>query len=319
MVGGATIPRMPGFAYGDSVKTGDNKYVLAQFRHDAILAWVGELRSFLDLKELKWRDYRNKREYVRSNRDLTQKVHTGLKEAELTIIDLPMYRRITLIDLIDQGAEAGHDYDLTILNDLTARRMISDSPLGRLSHLESDLQYVPLNGSDLEDLPHAFFSDHSGTSSSVAQLHAKAGGKLNDAVVLAARAHSILSPSETMEVVLAFGGGAYGPPNVAGALDIVKSMGRAFDVEHEKSLPILNELVDKVARAARLPTFVVSRGRERAVSEEASSMTDHMQAADLAAGWAADLLLATNGDYRALAKQFRWVGVNGVTIPGDYK
>jgi hypothetical protein len=119
-----------------------------------------------------------------------------------------------------------------------------------------------------------------------------------------------------MEVVLAFGNGAYGPASLAGALDIVRSMGQAFDVEHEKSLPILNELVDKVARAARLPTFVVSRGRERAVSEEASHMSDHMQAADFAAGWAADLLLATNGDYRALAKLFRWVGVNGVAIPG---
>ncbi len=53
---------MPGFAYGDSVKTGDDKYVLAQFRYDAILAWVAELRSFLDLKELKWRDYKNRRE-----------------------------------------------------------------------------------------------------------------------------------------------------------------------------------------------------------------------------------------------------------------
>jgi hypothetical protein len=92
-------------------------------------------------------------------------------------------------------------------------------------------------------------------------------------------------------------------------------MGRAFDVEHEKSLPILNELVDKVTRAARLPTFVVSRGREKAVSEESSQLSDHMQAADMAAGWAADLLLASNGDYRALAKQFRWVGVNGIVIP----
>jgi hypothetical protein len=297
---------MPGFAYGDSVRTGDDKYVLAQFRHDAILTFVGELRSFLDLEELKWRDYRNRREYVQSNRELSRRVHSGLEQAELTIIDLPMYRRITLSDLIDQGAEAGHDYDLTILNDLTARRMISESPLGRLSHLDEFLE-----------LPFTYFSERN-PSSTPAELQARAGGKLNDAVVLAARAHSMLSPSETMEVVLAFGGGSYGPRSLAGALDTVKSMGRAFDVEHEKSLPILNELVDKVARAARLPTFVVSRGREKAVSEEASHMTDHMQAADLAAGWAADLLLATNGDYRALAKQFRWVGVNGVVIPASW-
>jgi hypothetical protein len=164
-----------------------------------------------------------------------------------------------------------------------------------------------------ESLPGVYYAKQ--PSSKPSDIQARAGGKLKDAVVLAARAHSMLSPSETMEVVLAFGGGMYGPPNMAGALEIVKSMGRAFDVEHEKSVPILNELVDKVARAAHLPTFVVSRGREQAVSEEASHLTDHMQAADLAAGWAADLLLATNGNYRALAKQFRWVGVNGIAIP----
>jgi hypothetical protein len=216
---------------------------------------------------------------------------------------MPLYRRITLGDLIDQGAEAGHDYDLTMLNNLTAQKMIADSPVGRLTHLEDDLQTSPFR----------YYAKQ--PSSKPSDIQARAGGKLKDAVVLAARAHSMLSPSETMEVVLAFGGGMYGPPNMAGALEIVKSMGRAFDVEHEKSVPILNELVDKVARAAHLPTFVVSRGREQAVSEEASHLTDHMQAADLAAGWAADLLLATNGNYRALAKQFRWVGVNGIAIP----
>jgi hypothetical protein len=296
---------MPGFAYGDSVKTGDDKYVLAQFRHDAILTWVGDLRRFLNLEELKWRDYRNRREYVQSNRDLSQKVVDGLAQAELTIIDLPLYRRITISDLIDQGAEAGHDYDLTLLNDLTARRMISESPLGVLSHLDDLLEVQP---------SFLYFAEQR-SSSAPAELHSRAGGKLHDAVVLAARAHSMLSPSETMQVVLAFGGGGYGPSNLVGALDTVKSMGRAFDIEHEKSLPILNELVDKVARAARLPTLVVSRGRERAVSEEASQTSDHIQAADLAAGWAADLLLATNKDYRALARQFRWVGVNGIAIP----
>lgn len=182
--------------------------------------------------------------------------------------------------------------------------MISESPLGRLSHLEEVL----------EALPFTYFRQRERISTP-SELHRRAGGKLSDAVVLAVRAHSMLSPSETMEVVLGFGGGSYGPPNLAAALEVVKSMGRAFDVEHEKSLPILNELVDKVTRAARLPTFVVSRGREKAVSEESSQLSDHMQAADMAAGWAADLLLASNGDYRALAKQFRWVGVNGIVIP----
>jgi len=51
------------------------------------------------------------------------------------------------------------------------------------------------------------------------------------------------------------------------------------------------------------------------VSEGKSQDIDHIQAADLAAGWAVDLLTLTNGDYRALAQRFAWVGVNGVIVP----
>jgi hypothetical protein len=52
-----------------------------------------------------------------------------------------------------------------------------------------------------------------------------------------------------------------------------------------------------------------------AVTEASSSQSDHLQAADFAAGWAADLLVATDSDYRALASKVRWAGVNGVVIP----
>jgi hypothetical protein len=41
------ISNVPNFVYGDSCVSGDDKYVLAQFRHDASMAWVGELRAFL--------------------------------------------------------------------------------------------------------------------------------------------------------------------------------------------------------------------------------------------------------------------------------
>lgn len=89
------------------------------------------------------------REYVQSNRNLSQKVRSGLEQAELTIIDLPMYRHITISDLLNQGAEAGYDFDLASLNDLTARRMISESPLGRLCRRTSSL--LVLSSLDLDN------------------------------------------------------------------------------------------------------------------------------------------------------------------------
>jgi hypothetical protein len=56
--------------------------------------------------------------------------------------------------------------------------------------------------------------------------------------------------------------------------------------------------------------------RKDGVWETNSRDVDHIQAADLAAGWAVDLLTLTNGDYRSLAQRFAWVGVNGIVIPG---
>jgi hypothetical protein len=45
------------FKYGDACESGDDKYVVAQFCSDASLAWVPDLRLFLNLPELKYRGF----------------------------------------------------------------------------------------------------------------------------------------------------------------------------------------------------------------------------------------------------------------------
>jgi hypothetical protein len=55
---------MVNFTYGDSSRTGDDKYVLAQFRSDASLAWVSELRAFLVKDELKYKWFAPERHRV---------------------------------------------------------------------------------------------------------------------------------------------------------------------------------------------------------------------------------------------------------------
>ena len=133
------------FKYGDACESGDDKYVVAQFRSDASLAWVSDLRSFLNLAELKYQDFHPRRHQVMSNAEMW----------------------------------------------------------ARLTH-------------------------------------------------------------------------AAGVGNVASIL----------------------------------------RGSSKMVSEEKSQSIDHIQAADMAAGWAVDLLIFSHGDYVELAKRFAWVGVNGVVVPG---
>ncbi len=79
--------------YGDSSHTADGKYIIASFRADANLGWVVDLRSFLNISELKYKHYAplEKRNHVAANRPLYRNVMNGLSEAELTIIDRERY------------------------------------------------------------------------------------------------------------------------------------------------------------------------------------------------------------------------------------
>jgi hypothetical protein len=61
----------------------------------------------------------------------------------------------------------------------------------------------------------------------------------------------------------------------------------------------------------------VSTRVKHQIREASSISSDHIQAADIAAGWAGDLLVATNNDFRALARQVRWVTVNGLSVPAS--
>ena len=137
---------------------------------------------------------------------------------------------------------------------------------------------------------------------------------LRDAVVLAARSHGMVSPSE-MNALLerSFGGGTFDDLTRA---KYAGEVTRVFDVEHPKSLPILNEFAERLAHAAGSPRQLAGSNSARRISETTSDDVDHIQAADIAAGWAVDLLTLTNGDYKAVAQRFASAEVNGVVIPG---
>ena len=47
--------------FSDSTRTHDREYVVASFRAEANLGWVIDLRSFLNLPELKYRDFAPRR------------------------------------------------------------------------------------------------------------------------------------------------------------------------------------------------------------------------------------------------------------------
>lgn len=299
--------------YGDSTRTGDNKYVLACFRADANLGWVVELRSFLNISELKYRDYLPRRQYVASNARLQANLNKGLAEAELTVVDVERYKTFAYLDLIDRGAEPGRDFNLSTLHEMAADDMLRDSPFS----IQSEEMYYGLSRSDPSN---AYPSELSDTLQELPDfdpqaIRHRAGGKLRDVQVLAARAYSMLSPSELQELRLIINWPIY-RGNFAQNLDRIKKLAHVFDVEHAKSVPLLNELVGQIAEVSGVPRQLATHlASSKPIREASSTSSDHIQAADFAAGWAGDLLVATNNDLRSLARQVRWVTFNGVSVP----
>jgi hypothetical protein len=287
-------------AYGDSCKTGTNAYVLAQFRADANLGWVQDLRSLLDVKELKFKHYDRRRHEVAANRRVFQALHAGIEQAEITIIDRPQYQEYAYFAFIYDGADPKGDFDIDDVNRRAAFKMIWDSPLGKLARFRNFDWFLG--------------ESNSAPASLIEEVQEEVGGKLNDAVVLAARSHAMLTPSETWELIETIS--PFGSKSLPHRLNLVLQMRRTFDTEHAKSVPVLNRFVEDAADAIHLPSGLTRLYGHRApVVEESSHTTTHIQAADFAAGWAADMLISTNRDYRTLARKFCVVIKNGVVIP----
>ncbi len=291
---------MANYVYGDSCVSGDDKYVIAQFRHDEPMEWVAELRAFLVKDELKYKDFQPKRHWIQSNKPLWKRLNAGLERAEITIVDPFEYQGSVLFDLEQQGAEAGHDYDLQMFYEMVSDALIEDSPL-RAAQI-SQWDYF---------MDH--FRAHKAGDFTTASIRKRIGGKRKDAVITAARAHAMVSPTEKLDLIRITSG--FDQPNMMESIEIIKKMGRIFDIEHAPSVALLNEFSDRIAQAAHLPQLSFLDGQSKVVSEEKSENVDHIQGADIAAGWAVDMLMLTDGDYRALARQFKWVSVNGVVIP----
>jgi hypothetical protein len=289
------------FVYGDSCVSGDDKYVIAQFRQDAPMEWVGELRAFLVKDELKYKHFQPERHRVQSNRPLWKRVVAGIERAEITIVDPFLYENSVLFDLEEKGAEYGYDFDLRDLHERTSDAMLERSPLGAAQFG----QYGFLNNALARERRGDFSTEH---------IKRRIGGKRRDAIVTSARAHAMVTPSEKWELIRICSG--FGMPSLLERMGVIEKMARVFDVEHPKSAEILNEFSDRIAEAVHLPYMSMRYGSRRVVNEERSDTIDHIQGADIAAGWAVDTLMLTNGDYPALAKQFVWVSVNGVVIAG---
>jgi hypothetical protein len=129
---------MSEFKYGDACQSGDDKYVIAQFRSDASLAWVHDLRSFLNLAELKYKDFHPRRHHVMSNAEMWAAFNKGVQQAEITIVDPRVYRSRLIDTWLDQRAEPGIDFDRQTLNEEVGLFILELSPLSIANRTNMD-------------------------------------------------------------------------------------------------------------------------------------------------------------------------------------
>ncbi len=239
---------------------------------------------------------------------MSSMVKRGLGNAEITIVDRPKYQRWAFGSYLLKGAEFGFDFGWSDVNERAAELMIDDSPVGLIARYGRPYWEYDMLADNTSSGRRSEFT--------AASLREAAGGKLKDAVVLAARSHSMLSPSETWETIAAMQ--PMSRMNFQENFERLRRMGRTFDVEHQPSVDVLNDMVAIIAeqttriRGAILPHIFADANP---VQEHNSKAIDHIQAADFAAGWAVDLLISTNADYRQLARLFRTVLVNGIVLP----
>jgi len=293
---------VPNYVYGDACVSGDDKYVIAQFRADAPMEWVAELRAFLVKDELKYKDFFPERHRVQAKKDLWKHLTAGIRSAEITIVDPALYETSVKAGLEARGAEFGHDFDINVLRELTGDAILEDSPLNAATYSEFD--WLSDNFSYFGPKPTRF---------SPAAIKSRVGGKLKHAVLTAARAHAMVSPSEHQELILMCSGVEM--PSPMRQLELIKRMARVFDIENAKSVGVLNEFVTRMAHASQFRHTLRLNGDAPMVTEANSQSIAHLQGADMAAGWAVDILALNNGDLRTLAKNFAWVSSNGVVIP----
>ena len=198
---------------------------------------------------------------------------------------------------IQEQAERGKDFtDADILN-ICAISILAGTPIAYLPEklwirAEGQIVFPSVNLAGFAPL----------------DLLEKVGG-LGGAKVLAARAHAMFDVEKKRSIEHGTRDFAVSPLRDLVFKEIL-STERVFDNEHKKSVEVLNEAADAIASSMQeSPWFKNMRPLEPLVKEANSRDVDQIQAADMAAGWAGDILELQG--VRALASTFRRVIVNG--------
>jgi hypothetical protein len=290
--------------FGDSRETAGapalRKYILAQFQSDADLEWVLRLRAKLGHDELKYRDFQPEHRRLKSSEpELYKIILKGIAQANVIVIDPGPIADLATDYYLQQRAEPGIDFTESDIINTCAVCLISETPLA----------YLP-NKLWLESEKGLIFPPVKLSSFAPADLLKKVGG-LRGAKVLAARAHAMFDVKNKGRI----GDFAISPLRDLVFREILLTT-RFFDTEHVQSVEVLNEAADVIASTMHTsPWFEQIDPAQPLIRECSSRDIDLLQAADMAAGWAGDILELQ--DVRAIANTFRRVMVNGKVLESN--
>ncbi len=288
--------------YGDasSTRTGGplRSYVLAQFRSDADLEWTRELRGLLVKDELKFADFAAAREKLRKDAALWSRIERGAGQATIIVID-PKPVESSIRDFFAAQNRVGPDAPSEKeYFDSCATALIAGTPFA----------FFPERMTAA--VPWAFRQELGSLYDfSPASIQQRLGGGLRNAKIFAARAHAFCdlrnSDATTTREVIA-------DLSIVTMSELLTTV-RHFDVENKPTADVLNEAASVIAEAieARMP-LIGGNAPKPLVCEVDSRAIDEIQAADIAAGWASEIL--DTGEPHHLGARFERVWLNGKQI-----
>jgi hypothetical protein len=287
--------------YGDATRTEGpfQKYVLAQFRSDADLEWVRRTRSKLVKAELKYKDFKEHRPTLRRDKELWSEIEKGVGQASIIVVDPGEYEPLAKETLLKEDVERAGTKEKAII-DACAIEVLAGTPL---AYLPMELhKAVPLVESEITSLD-AFTPTY---------LADALGRSLKHAVIFAARAHAIFDV-RLLDMAKRTSDALRSPRLARIILPEVLSTTRYFDSEFPLSVELLNHAVDVISSTIEdtFPEFEEVSGKPLVIETDSRGY-DELQASDVAAGWAREML--EFGEPHSLGACFERVWLNGLRI-----
>jgi hypothetical protein len=293
--------------YADATQTEGGrlaKYVLAQFRSDSKLEWVAELRRLLSTEELKWPQLKQNRPKLKESALLWNRIVAGVGQATIVVMDPDPVDRTVKELLRKQESEPG--YSARVKHEM-AMAFVSATPIAHLPYeLDRAIpwsRYEPLTSLE-KFTPERLLLALAGASKKAI---------VSKSIVFAARAHAIFDVA-VKDVGAASTRDLFRSPLSKVLLAELLATERFFDNEQPAAVELLNTAAEEIAVNLRATMPMIGDiSAHPLVREVDSRAIDELQAADIAAGWARELL-DLDPSVRRLAQTFERLMLNGTII-----